>query len=76
MDIDSRRQALKRAIEIKGGQLQLAVSIGTTQSQIWYWLTKAKKGVPGDYVLKIEAETGVSRHEQRPDIFPPAEVQP
>jgi DNA-binding transcriptional regulator YdaS (Cro superfamily) len=48
----------------------LADRIGTTQSQVWYWLTRSKKGVPAEFVLSIEKETGVSRAELRPDLWP------
>ncbi len=65
-------EALQRAIDIAGGQKPLADKIGTTQSQVWYWLAKAKKGVSGEYVIPIEVATGgkVTRHELRPDIYP------
>jgi DNA-binding transcriptional regulator YdaS (Cro superfamily) len=48
----------------------LADRIGTTQSQVWYWLERSKRGVPGEFVLPIERETGVTRHELRPDLYP------
>lgn len=62
-------RALQTAINKAGGQAPLAALIGTRQSQIWYWLTQSKKGVPAEFVLKIEEQTGVSRHDLRPDIF-------
>lgn len=31
---------------------------------------QSSKRVPAEYVLKIEAATGVSRHDLRPDIYP------
>ena len=65
-------EALKRACEVAGGQKPLATRIGTTQSQVWYWLTRSKKGVPAEFVLPIERETGVSRSELRPDLYPSA----
>lgn len=68
--------ALQRAVESVGNsQTKLAEKIGTTQSMVWYWLTRAKKGVPAEFVLKIEAATDgkVTRHELRPDIFPPSQ---
>ncbi len=70
MSDDSSKSALRRACEIAGGQKPLADLIGTTQSQIWYWLEKSKKGVPAEFCLLIEQKTGVSRHELRSDIFP------
>lgn len=69
-------EALKRACEIAGGQKPLADRIETTQSQVWYWLERSKKGVPAEYVLAIERVTGVSRSELRPDLYPaPAEAR-
>lgn len=63
-------EALKRACELAGGQKPLADRIGTTQSQVWYWLTKSKRGVAAEFVLPIERETGVSRNALRPDLYP------
>lgn len=63
-------EALKRACEAAGGQKPLADRIGTTQSQVWYWLTRSKRGVPAEFVLPIERETGVSRSDLRPDLWP------
>jgi DNA-binding transcriptional regulator YdaS (Cro superfamily) len=67
--------ALERAVELAGGQKPLADRIGTTQSQVWYWLNQAKRGVPGEYVIPIEAATNgrVTRHELRPDLYPTGE---
>lgn len=63
-------EALKRACVVAGGQKPLADRIGTTQSQVWYWLERSKKGVPAEFVLPIERETGVPRSELRPDLWP------
>lgn len=65
------RDALKRACDAVGGQKPLADRIGTSQSMVWYWLERAKRGVPAEYVLAIERETGIPRHELRPDIYAP-----
>lgn len=62
--------ALEKAVEVAGGQKALADCIGTTQSQVWYWLERAKRGVPGEFALKIESATGISRHDLRPDLYP------
>lgn len=68
-------EALKRACEIAGGQKPLADRIKTTQSQVWYWLMRSKKGVPAEFVLPIESATGVSRSELRPDLYPAESVE-
>ena len=49
--------ALARAIEIVGGQTQLARLLGVKQANVWHWLNKAER-VPGEYVLAIETATG------------------
>lgn len=64
------KSALREACDLVGGQKSLAARIGTTQSMVWYWLVRSKRGVPGEFVLAVEAVTGVSRHALRPDIFP------
>ena len=63
-------EALKRACDIVGSQKALADKLGTTQSQVWYWLKRSKKGTPGEFVIPIEHATGVPRHELRPDLYP------
>jgi DNA-binding transcriptional regulator YdaS (Cro superfamily) len=61
--------ALHRAIEKAGSQKRLAEMIGASQSHVWYWLERSKKGVPAEYCVAIEKATGVSRGELRPDLF-------
>lgn len=63
------KSALRAACDLAGGQKSLAARIGTTQSMVWYWLVRSKRGVPGEFVLAVEAVTGVSRYALRPDIF-------
>jgi DNA-binding transcriptional regulator YdaS (Cro superfamily) len=63
-------EALKRACTLAGGQKPLADRIGTSQSQVWYWLTRSKKGVPAEFAPRIEEATGVSKSELRPDLWP------
>jgi DNA-binding transcriptional regulator YdaS (Cro superfamily) len=62
-------EALERAVELAGGQSAFARILGVTQPTVWAWLNSAKK-LPAEHVLKTEAETGVSRHDLRPDIYP------
>ncbi|UYW33655.1 transcriptional regulator [Methylorubrum extorquens] len=64
-------EALSRAAEKAGGQLALAKAIGTTQSNVWTWLKKSKRGTPAEWVIPIETATGIARYELRPDLYPP-----
>lgn len=66
-------EALSRAIELVGGQTQLARLLGVKQANVWHWLNRAHN-VPGEYVLAIEKATGgkVGRHDLRPDLYPDA----
>ncbi len=66
--------ALQRAIDAAGSQAALSERIGASQQLISYWLKKATRGVPAEYVLVIEGATGVSRHDLRPDIYGAAPI--
>lgn len=68
------RRALRRAVKIAGGQTGLGRIVGKRQSAARYWLTKGV--LPAEHVLPIEAATGVSRHELRPDLYPREPVEP
>lgn len=62
-------EALKKAIDLAGGQTKIAKKCNTTQQRVWNWIHRDKK-IPAEYVLTIEKLTGVSRHELRTDIYP------
>lgn len=62
-------EALKLAVDKAGGQTGLARICGLTQPAVWKWL-QSSKHLPAEYVLAVEAATGVSRHLLRPDIYP------
>lgn len=65
--------ALQFAIERKGGIVPFSKMLDVTPNTVRYWLGKPRRRPPGpaaEYVLRIERETGVSRHELRPDIYP------
>jgi DNA-binding transcriptional regulator YdaS (Cro superfamily) len=70
MPANSERQALQRAIEIIGGQAELGRALGVTQSGVWYWCRLGR--LPAEFVLKVEALSGIARTRLRPDIYPPA----
>lgn len=61
---------LLRAVEAAGSQTELARRIGVQQAHVWNWINRSKGRVPGEHVLAIEAATGVSRNELRPDLYP------
>lgn len=66
----SRRDALIAAIDKAGGQSKLARICGCTQGAVWQMLNKGEAQLSHKFVLKVEAATGVSRHDLRPDIYP------
>ena len=62
--------ALKRALaKFDDNQSKFAAAIGTSQQLVSYWL-RNEKVLPADFVLRTEAETGISRHDLRPDLYP------
>lgn len=70
----NRLAGLEKAIEVAGTQAELARRISRPdrlikQQHVWNWLNRDEK-VPAEVVLDIERETGVSRHDLRPDIYP------
>lgn len=62
-------EALTLAVEQAGGQSATARVCEVTQPAVWKWLQSGKK-LPAEFVLRMEAATGVSRHLLRPDIYP------
>lgn len=67
------KDALLKATKVAGGQSALARAIDCKQQDIWRWLNKLEK-TPAENVLAIEAATGVTRHELRPDLYPESEA--
>ncbi|WP_325435142.1 transcriptional regulator [Pseudomonas nitroreducens] len=64
MSINAVAKAAKRA----GSQTALAKSLGCTPQNVQHMCSTGH--VPAKHVLKIEAATGVSRTELRPDLYP------
>lgn len=58
---------LARAVKIAGSQTALGIKLGKTQGHVSKWLQRDR--LPPELVLKVEALTGVSRYELRPDVF-------
>ncbi len=66
-------QALLLAVERAGSQAALGRIAGVSTTAVWKWVQSSKR-VPAEYVRAIEAATGVSRHDLRPDIYPREEM--
>lgn len=69
MESETPHLALKRAITGAGSQAALARLCSVTQPAVAQWVQKGGS-LPAEHVLKVEAATGVSRHDLRPDIYP------
>lgn len=65
--------ALKWAIDICGSQAKFARLIGKTRPAVSLMLSQ-DRALPAEHVLTVERETGVSRHDLRPDIYPRSEL--
>jgi DNA-binding transcriptional regulator YdaS (Cro superfamily) len=63
---------LLAALDRAKSQSRLAEICGCTQGNIWQ-LKRNGSALPAHFVLSVEAELGIPRHELRPDIYPPAE---
>lgn len=63
--MNSRTDALNRAVSSVGGQATFARLIGVTPQAVSQW-----KEVPPLRVLAVENVSGVPRHELRPDLYP------
>lgn len=75
----TRFEALQNAAKTYGSQQAMADDLGVTQPAVSRWLNTSKQ-LPAEFVLRVEAATGVSRHHLRPDIYPiehnPSSVHP
>lgn len=65
----TRLEAFRAAIDAYGSQSIMAKSIGIDQTTVSKRLASSKE-VAAEWVLTIEKDTGVSRHDLRPDIYP------
>jgi TorA maturation chaperone TorD len=64
MEVHVRDAGLDRAIDAAGGIAQLARKIGIAQPSVSNW-----NRVPAQRVIAVEAATGVSRKQLRPDLY-------
>lgn len=64
------KSGLQLALDKAGSQSRLAEVCGVSQPTVWGWINKGNARVPGEYVLLIEKELDLSRHDVRPDLYP------
>ena len=55
-----------KAVEVVGGQEQLAQKLGVKQPMIHHYIYR---NCPAERAVQIEEMTGVTREEIRPDLF-------
>lgn len=65
------KEPIAKAIAASGSAVRLASGLGITSQAVGQW-----KKVPAERVLDVERITGVSRHELRPDLYPPPIAAP
>lgn len=53
-----------------GGVVALSKALGRSRAAVTQW-----RRVPAEHVIRVEALTGVSRQELRPDLYPPENVK-
>ncbi len=67
--MDEQFIAFERAVETAGSLQKFADICGCAKQNI-HALISNRRRLPAEYVLSVEAATGVSRHDLRPDIYP------
>ena len=60
--------AIQRAAAAVGGQSALARAVNVAPQAVQKWC--ATGNVPAERVIPVEAISGVSRHDLRPDLYP------
>lgn len=68
VDIVLMSNSIERAVKASGGQRALARALGIYPQAVNKWV-KANR-VPAERVLVLEALTGVSKEDLRPDLYP------
>ncbi len=72
---DSPAAAFAHAIRVIGSQRAIAELMSVTQQAISL-IVREGRACPAENVLTVEAATGVSRHELRPDLYPRDDAPP
>ena len=62
-------EVIEKAISIAGSQKKLAIKVGVSQPNVWYWLHNQKRVSPEKVPAIVEATNGaIKAHEIRPDL--------
>jgi len=63
--------AIRRAVEVCGGQTELArrMKDGTRQGHVWYWLKTGRPPAERCRAIELATEGQVTRQDLRPDLF-------
>lgn len=64
-----KKEALKKIIDLVGGQVKLAEKIGIKQQAVHSWIASGKIPAERVPVLAELSEGKVSRHDLRPDLW-------
>lgn len=62
--------ALEKAVKAAGTAEKLGEMLGISKQAVSQWKTKGNGIIPSDRVIPIFHATGVTPHEQRPDLYP------
>lgn len=60
--------SIEKAVQVSGSQSALARSVNVTPQAVQQWVKSGR--VSHKKVIAVEAATGVSREELRPDMYP------
>lgn len=71
----SLESPLARAVRTVGSQSAYGRLVGRSQTWVYENLRDGKP-VQAEHVLTVERETGISRHDLRPDLYPRDSVEP
>lgn len=70
----SKAPSVSDIIEQLGGATKAAEALGVSgPNVVLNW--RKRDSVPADKVIAVEAATGISRHDLRPDVFGPAPAE-
>ena len=69
-----KHPTISEIIDKLGGPSKAAEHLGVSSpSVVLNW--RLRNSIPAQYVIAIEAHTGISRHKLRPDVFGPAPAE-